>query len=129
MTGRHAGAPVTLDDADRGVLTEFVEQDARHGFLRTYAQNAARPLTDEERAALPPLSFEDSTLGVLIDVNKGFPEPPLRRTYGVLRELQVLRQPTGDEAVTLRRVGLPGGAGQYDVIDEQTFDRLFPGKR
>lgn len=60
------------------MLTEFVEQDARFGFQRMYAQNARAPLTDEERAALPPLAFEDATLRVLIDVNKGFPETPVR---------------------------------------------------
>lgn len=128
MSGRHAGEQVSLDDADGLVLLEFVKQDARSGFRRTYAQNALVPLTDAERAVLPPLAFEDETLRVLIDVNKGFPEPPVRRTYGVLRELLVLRPPTDDEAETLRRAGLPG-PGRFDVIDEAVFDHVFPGKR
>ncbi len=101
VTGRHAGPPVTLDDADRGVLTEFVEQDApsRVPPVRTRRTRGRSPLTDEERAALPPLSFEDATLGVLIDVNKGFPEPPLRRTYGVLRNCRCSAADR-DEAMT-----------------------------
>lgn len=119
-----------LADADSRVLEDFLSFAVPAGRKRAYAGNGERP-TEEQRQALPPLVFEDESLRVLIDTNKGFPAEPVRRTYAVLRGLGVLRQATAAELEAMRsasEAGLstPAAGERFDVIDEDVFRQVFP---